>query len=98
MKREDILSMAREAGLSFGLPPDAHKEQVEVVLKRLDRFAALVAERERDACGKTKSGPPRKLPQWGTGALWDEQQYCFEMGWREGAAAVRAAIRKRSNT
>ena len=43
MDREQIIRWAREAGMSFGLPPDARKEQVEVVLKRLERFAELIA-------------------------------------------------------
>jgi len=29
--------------------------------------------------------------------LSNEQQFCFEKGWREGAASVRAAIRARGN-
>ena len=50
MNRDDIIRMAKEAGICTGnsilLPaPDG---QIEA----LDRFAALVAEREREACAK----------------------------------------------
>ncbi len=50
---------------------------------------------EREANSKARAGKPRQLPRLGTGALQGEQQCCFEMGWKEGAAAVRAAIRAR---
>lgn len=46
-----------------------------------------------DRAGKTRARKPRALSVYGTGALYGEQQYCFECGWREGAAAVRKAIR-----
>ena len=52
MNQEQIIQMAREAGVSFGLPPDAYKEQVDRVIARLERFAALVATHEREACAK----------------------------------------------
>ena len=58
--------------------------------------AAVKAERE--ACAKTKAGKPRELKPVGRGMLLDEQQFCFDKGWREGAASVRAAIRNRGNT
>lgn len=45
-----------------------------------------------DGVGKTRAPKPRILAQRGTGSLRGEQQYCFEMGYREGAAAVRKAI------
>jgi hypothetical protein len=50
---------------------------------------------EREANSKARAGKPRQLPRLGTGALQGEQQCCFEMGWKEGAAAIRAAIRAR---
>lgn len=50
---------------------------------------------EREACAKTRSPSPRQLQPVGTGALLGEQQYCFNKGWAEGAAAVRARIRAR---
>lgn len=48
MNREDIIRMAREAHLDvYGLGKD-HKKFVLVV----ERFAALVAAAEREACAK----------------------------------------------
>lgn len=52
---------------------------------------------ERAACAKVRADKPRELPSVGTGALLGEQQFCFEKGWREGAASVRRNIAKRSN-
>ena len=49
------------------------------------------------ACTKTRADKPRQLPTCGTGALHSEQQYCFEKGWREGAASVRRRIAMRFN-
>jgi hypothetical protein len=64
----------------------------------LKAFEALVRADEREACAKTRAGKPRELKAVGRGSLLDEQQFCFEKGWREGAASVRAAIRARGNT
>lgn len=91
MTHEEIIAMANEAGLnSYRIPPS---QAVDV----WTRFAALVAEKaaakERGACGKVKAGKPRELSRGGAGLL--EHQFCFEKGFREGAAAVRAAIRAR---
>ena len=46
MTRNDIIRMAREAGIGFGSRPPVG----EVV--HLQRFAALVAAAEREACAK----------------------------------------------
>jgi hypothetical protein len=43
---------------------------------------------------RVKAAPCRKLPRHGTGTLHDEQQYCYEMGYREGVAALRKAQRE----
>jgi hypothetical protein len=53
---------------------------------------------EREACAKTKVGKPRGLKPVGRGTLLDEQQFCFDKGWCEGVASVRAAIRARGET
>ena len=85
MNREDIIRIARDCGINFhqaGWP-------------ELERFAALVAAAEREACSRAKAAKPRKLKPVGRGMLLDEQQFCFDKGWREGAASVRAAIRAR---
>lgn len=44
MDREDIIRMAREAGLAYGTD--------EKPLGSVTRFAALVAEHEREVCAK----------------------------------------------
>ena len=44
MTREDIIKLAREAGLAYGSD--------ERLLGSVTRFAALVAEYERNACAK----------------------------------------------
>jgi hypothetical protein len=81
-----IMEMAQEAGMSI------HSNWAE---QKLEAFAKLVREDEIEACSKTKAGQPRKLKPVGLGAFLDEQQFCFDKGWREGAASVRAAIRAR---
>lgn len=87
MTREDIIRMAREQGL-----PETEVEGVFIVnTDDLGRFAAA----EREACAKTRAGKPRELKPVGRGAFLDEQQFCFDKGWREGATSVRAAIRAR---
>ena len=55
MNRDDIIRMAREAGWDSGL----------VMLGgNLEVFAALVAEREREACAKVCEWEAAKLEQW----------------------------------
>lgn len=54
MNREDIIRMAREAGMeqdgdNFFSP--GH-EEIDVHITDLERFAALVAAAEREACAK----------------------------------------------
>jgi hypothetical protein len=36
---------------------------------------------------------PRELGRCGTGALYSEQQYCYDKGWREAIAAYRKMLR-----
>ena len=100
----DTIDMAHEAGLIV----DANQSGFDAVLA----FEALVraderdramrenayVQAEREACAKTKAGKPRELKAVGLGTLLGEQQFCFDKGWREGAASVRAAIRARGNT
>jgi hypothetical protein len=44
MNREDIIKLAREAGLHFWMP--------SIGIEYLERFAALVSAQEREACAK----------------------------------------------
>ena len=48
MTREDIIRMAREAGIQDAHSSNPHKG----VMAQLERFAALVAAAEREACAK----------------------------------------------
>lgn len=48
MTREDILRMAQEAGWEMPLTWD----ETDGFLQRLERFAALVAAAEREACAQ----------------------------------------------
>ena len=43
---------------------------------------------------RVRAAKPRELPQCGFGGLHDEQQYCYELGYREGIAALRKAQRE----
>ena len=85
--REEIISMARKANASF--------ETAESMFKFTALVEARAATAEREACAKTRNTKPRQLPRVGSGALLDEQQYCYEKGWKEGVAAFRKAIRAR---
>ena len=38
---------------------------------------------------------PKRLKPVGTGALLDEQQHCYDKGYKDGVKALRAAIRMR---
>jgi hypothetical protein len=82
----NTIELAREAGVdvdtAWGVSDAA-----------LERFAALVRAQALEEAARKRAKPPRKLPKCGSGALLDEQQYCYELGYREGAAALRAAIR-----
>ena len=94
---QDIIAMAREAG---AWAQQSKNCDVEYVMsgQSLERFATLVAAAERESCSRMRAAKPRELKPVGMGTLLDEQQYCFNNGWREGAASVRAAIRARGET
>ena len=79
MNREDIIRMARESGII----------QPEIVFTHLERFAALVAAAEREACAKLvePSAEHRRDASWGY------------LGGKEGVDMldeIAAAIRARS--
>lgn len=46
------------------------------------------------AIKKTRVKGARKLQVVGTGALYGEQQFCFDKGYKEGVAAARKAFLK----
>ena len=77
MTRDDVIRMAREAGMSFNQSLEELSTPFcnGVHCEELERFAALVAEREREACaaiaekelGNTAmltSIPPKSSAAW----------------------------------
>jgi hypothetical protein len=54
MTKDEILSMAREAGLAVNPPSWGYTEHYHFAgfEQTMERFAALVAEKEREACAK----------------------------------------------
>ena len=67
MRREDIIRMAREAGFTEELAENWLGEVLvwEAEPKNLERFAALVAAHEREACAKVVEKCP--WPKWAEG-------------------------------
>lgn len=72
MNRDEIISMAREAGFV------THRDEW-AFLERLERFAALVAAAEREACAKASES---QIDRW----VDDRARYAAS----ECAAAIRA--------
>jgi hypothetical protein len=81
MTRDDIIRMAREAGCKpFRSPEHWDDVQVFATPNVLERFAALVAAHEREACAK----------------VCEERQEVFQKYYTKGLAAMCAeAIRAR---
>ena len=71
MTPDEIIKLAREVGFCW---PDIQTTTIE---QRLERFAAMVAAAEREACAKVCEGL--------TG-----RSYEFDMGRLHSAAAIRA--------
>jgi hypothetical protein len=61
MTRDDIIRMAREAGLPAFLYPELI---AETDWKLIERFAALVAAAEREACAKVCEEPGWNAANW----------------------------------
>ena len=85
MTRDDIIRMAQEAGLC-----DSNGEDDDSVniARQLQRFAALVAAAEREACAKVCE--ELKLSR---NTVWE-----IGTDWEIGTLDCAAAIRARSNT
>ena len=81
MNREDIIEMAREAGLD----PDLWN-----YTDAFERFAALVAEHEREACAKVCEEVESRAEE-----LWDKFAYPEDQGMASGARQCTTAIRAR---
>lgn len=91
--RERVAELERELG-EFRYGAGACAVALAESTAELDRLRAECEALRAmlDGASKTRAPKPRTLAQRGTGALHGEQQHCFEMGYREGAAAVRKAI------
>lgn len=86
MNRDDIIRMAREAGWpSMAIDNLLGTED----MFRLERFAALVAAHEREACARIADtyGGPKEPMMVGT----------YEAGWYNAAETIAADIRAREN-
>ena len=62
MKKDEILSMAKQAGIDAWW--ESGSEWRETFDEHIERFAALVAEKEREACAKVAEQTP-KLTAYG---------------------------------
>ena len=82
MSKEDIIRMAREAGLAYGTD--------EKPLGSVTRFAALVAAAEREACAKVCEEVESRAEE-----LWDKFAYPEDQGMASGARQCTTAIRAR---
>jgi hypothetical protein len=82
MNKEEIIKLAREVGLlPDNLHPAPQTHHMAQKQKNLERFAALVAAHEREACAK----------------VCEERQEVFQKYYTKGLAAMCAeAIRARS--
>jgi hypothetical protein len=61
--------------------------------EELRKHLETMLDVERESAARTRVPKPRILPPMGSGGLHGEQQHCFALGWKEGAAALRRAIR-----
>ena len=80
-KKEKLLNMAREAGIRVAGPMDTIDPK-NLYIHELERFAALVAAAEREACAKVCDEGIQNATDWDS-SYWD--QAC-----ENRAAAIRA--------
>jgi len=90
MNREDIIRMAREAGAAVGKPTPDAPEIIFSQCMDVERFAALVASAEREACEALHDHEDVQAPIGNSS--WGE---AYQEGWGQGTAAYRDAIRAR---
>ena len=70
MTKEDIIRMAREAGIEDWW--DSGNEHREALQEHLERFAALVASAEREACAlRAEEFLTEPEPDW-DGDFWNQ--------------------------
>ena len=88
MDREDIIRMARECQFAH-----YYESGDLVAMPQLERFAALVAKHEREACAKACEEVESRAEE-----LWDKFAYPEDQGMASGARQCTTAIRARGNT
>jgi hypothetical protein len=76
MTRDEVTQLAKEVGAELSAYINYHYDEVVVVFYKdqLERFAALIAAAEREACAK----------------VCDERERANLYGFKECAAAIRA--------
>lgn len=91
MGRDELISMAREAGML--------KAQGEAALfwhPEIERFAALVAAKEREACAKVCDEKARMAYAahhlWPTNSIHRLDKIAQSVGMAECAAVIRARV------
>jgi hypothetical protein len=85
MDREDIIRMARECQFAH-----YYESGDLVAMPQLERFAALVAAHEREACVKACEEVESRAEE-----LWDKFAYPEDQGMASGARQCATAIRAR---
>ena len=61
MNREDVVRMAEEAEINCDLIDEGEGQIWYITIETLERFAALVAAAEREACAKVCEGMARPV-------------------------------------
>ena len=87
MNREDIIRMAKQAGLHIAT--DVNWMPI-IGLEYAERFATLVASAEREACEALHDHEDVLAPVGNSS--WGE---AYQEGWGQGTSAYRDAIRAR---
>ena len=84
MTRDEVIRLAREAGMALGFTQGVAVMNHE----NLERFAALVSAHEREECARVCENLPD---------LAEEPEYQYDAGYEQGAKDCAAAIRARGN-
>lgn len=87
MTRDDIIRMALEAGfVAYGEDAGEYRIPTPAFHSRLERFAALVAAAEREACARLESEMALSPAHFATMAEW----HAYREGVEEYTASIRA--------
>ena len=92
MDREQIIRMAREAELIMETDCTTPWMEDHDLTPYLERFAALVAATEREACAKACEEVESRAEE-----LWDKFAYPEDQGMASGARQCTTAIRARGD-